>query len=343
MKTTLSRDNRRKCVFPLELTSAGYGRMVFLAGIFSVLLFSGALAGTQAEDLIGGVRPENSLVLTVTDTGSTEVTLSWTNAGTAYDSVRIWYGTAPVPDDSVPALYSFVTLSGLAATVRVQGLTEQITFFFGIQGKRQNLWSDIPAYAKASATTLLVPPEPIVNTMKIFDVTYDTAISKIRVTFKIDNLGFQQRFGFSWIQREPGIAPLPAEFLEPSLNPHIGEIDYTKDLSQVITYEFDPAQASPPLEFASGYYFSGWVSEVGKPWALPTDSSILYYRVPQPMVVPLKIFQGKDIATAFSSQVVLRKVDDVDTKIRLCLEQALPLNGSGLAPVSIAFSLKTTI
>jgi hypothetical protein len=183
----------------------------------------------------------------------------------------------------------------------------------------------------------------ISNTMKIVDVTYDEMSSKMRVTYQIDDLGFQYQIGFSWIMRPQGIAPLPTEFFEPAISPRMGEVVYTDKIGQINTYEFDIANATPLLEYTQGYYFGGWVSKVGEAWALPTDASIFYYTLPQPSVVPVVIFKDTDFVTAFSNWVVLCKVDPIETKVNLQRVDNLPFEGSGLVPVSYAFKIETNI
>jgi hypothetical protein len=250
-------------------------------------------------------RPENSLTLSASKIDALQVTLRWTNsAGTPYDSFRIWYATMPIPDTNPsPSVFSSQGIAGTATTMVIRNLKELTTYYFGIQGARAGIWSDIPAAAMTSATTQKDTALAIPNTMKILDVVYDTATFKIKVTYRIDPLGFQHRVGFSWLQRSQGVPPLPTEFAEPILSPRLGEIAYTDSLGETTTYEFDMANASPALNYATEYYFGGWVSKVAEKWALPTDSSIFYYAIPQPKAVPAVLFKNTDTVTAFNGQI----------------------------------------
>jgi hypothetical protein len=302
----------------------------------------GADTSRQAKLSVIEIRPENSLSLSVSKVDATQVTLSWTNStGTPYDSFRIWYATSPVPDTNPsPSVYSRQGVAGTAVTAVIRNLKELTTYYFGIQGARLGIWSNIPAAAKTVATMPKDTAQSITNTMKIIGVEYDTLTFKIRITYRVDALGFQHRVGFSWLQRSQDAPPLPTEFAEPTSSPRVGEINYIDKLGQVITFEFDPVNTSPILEYGKEYYFGGWVSKVGEKWALPTDSSIFYYAIPQPKAVPAVLFRNTDTVTAFNGQVVLRKVDPMETSVTLRLTEGLSLDSSGLIPVSIAFSLE---
>jgi hypothetical protein len=294
----------------------------------------------KAVSSIGVNRPPNTLTLFTSEVQATQVTLGWTNSGTPYDSFRVWYATTPVPDSNISlTVYSHVTVSGALTATLIRSLKDSTTYFFGIQGQRSGGWSYIPKQAKTSAITPKDTSQAIPNTMRIFAVLYDSVSAKMRIAFRIENLGFQHRFGFTWLQRDSLPRPLPLEFIiEPSSSPQEGEIDFTDKLGQMLTYEFDLANTTPLLEYGKPYYFGGWVSKVNEKWATPTDSSIFYYTIPQPKVVPLRIFPDhSDAAMAFGNQVVLRKVDDVDMSVILRIVDGLPFTGSDLVPVSIAF------
>ena len=299
----------------------------------------------KAESKVGAMRPDNSLALNVNKIDALQVTLSWiNNTGTPYDSFQIWYATTPIPDTNPnPSVYSSLGVAGTATTTLVRNLKELTVYYFGIQGMRGGIWSLIPSTAKNNATTTADTSKAIPNTMKILGVVYDSTTYKIRITFKIDPLGFQHRVGFSWIQRSQGVPPLPQEFAEPVSSPRVGEITYTDSLGKTTIYEFDMANASPAINYGTEYYFGGWVSKVGEKWALPTDTSIVYYAIPQPKTVPAVIFKNTEVVTAFNSQVVLRKVDGVEQSVILRLIEGLPLDVSGLVPVSIAFKLETNV
>jgi hypothetical protein len=300
----------------------------------------------KAESKVGAMRPDNSLSLSVSKTDAIQVTLGWTNgSGTPYDSFQIWYATTPIPEtDPSPSVYSHQVVAGTAATTMIRNLKDLTTYYFGIQGMRAGIWSLIPGAAKAIATTLEDTSKAIPNTMKILEVMYDTSTYKIRITYQIDPLGFQHQVGFTWLQRDSVPRPLSSEFtMEPGGSPRIGEITLNNIPGSAVTYVFDMGNALPALEYAKGYYFGGWVSKVGEKWALPTDSSLFYYAIPQPKTVPVIIFKNTDVVTAFNNQVVLRKVDDIDQTVTLRRIDGLPLEVSGLVPVSMAFSLETTV
>jgi hypothetical protein len=299
----------------------------------------------KATSTIGSKRPANTLKLDASEVRATQVTLSWTNSGTPYDSFRIWYATAEVPDSNIlPSVYSQVTVIGSLTKTIIRNLKEQTTYYFGIQGQQLKVWSNIPAQAKAHTTTEKDTSQAIANTMRILALSYDSAGAKIRITYRIDNLGFpQQCAGFMWTQRDSLPRPLPSVFtVEPSASPRTGEIKYTDIFGSQVTHEFDLWNASPSLEYGKSYYFAGWVSKVGEKWAKPTDSSIFYYTLPQPKVIPVRIFPNTiDMVKAFNNQVVLRKIDQVDLPVTLRIVNDLPLAGSGLVPVSVAFNLET--
>jgi hypothetical protein len=294
---------------------------------------------------VGATRPDNSLTLTATEILAWQVQLGWTNSSaTPYDSFQIWYATTPIPNvDPSPTIYSCQGVSGTVTTTYIRNLKELTTYYFGIQGMRTGIWSIIPAEAKEIATTPQDTSHAITNTMKILGVVYDSSTYKIKITYQINPLGFQHRVGFTWVQRAQAMPPLPEEFPEPVSSPRTGEIDYVSpdDLGKPITYEFNLLDASPALAYATEYYFGGWVSKVGEKWALPTDSSMFYYAIPQPKQVPVVIFKNTDVVTAFNNQVVLRKIHAVDANLTLRLMDGLPLNTAGLVPVSIAFRLET--
>jgi hypothetical protein len=303
----------------------------------------GADTSAQVKIVVIG-RPENTLTLLLAEVGALQVRLTWTNNGEIpYDSFQVWYATTPIPDvDPSPTIYSRQGVSGTLNSVYIRNLKELTAYYFGIQGMYDGIWSLIPAAAKAIATTPTDTSHAIPNTMKILGVEYDTSTFKIRITYQIDPLGFQHRVGFTWVQRSQGIPPLPTEFAEPTSSPRVGEIDYIDKLGQVITFEFDPVNASPALDYGKEYYFSGWVSKVGEKWELPTDSSIFYYAIPQPKAVPAVIFNNNtDTVTAFNGQIVLRKIDPMETSVILRLKEGLSLDSSGLIPVSIAFILES--
>jgi hypothetical protein len=299
----------------------------------------------KAESKVGAMRPDNSLTLSASKIDALQVTLSWiNNTGTPYDSFQIWYATTPIPDTNPsPSVYTSQGAAGTAATALVRNLKELTTYHFGIQGMRAGIWSLIPMTAKTNATTLEDTSKAIPNTMKILGVAYDSNTYKIRITYRIDQLEFQHRVGFSWVQRSQGAPPLPEEFAEPVSSPRVGEITYTDSLGKITIYEFEMASASPALNYAMEYYFGGWVSKVGEKWALPTDTSIFYYAIPQPKVVPAVLFKNTEVVTAFNNQVVLRKVDGVEQPVILRLIDGLPIDVSGLVPVSIAFKLETNV
>ena len=246
----------------------------------------------------------SSLILRPTGITATQVTLAWTNSGSPYDSFRIWYATMPIPDTNPsPSVFSSQGIAGTAVTAVIRNLKELTTYYFGIQGARAGIWSYIPAAAKTSATTQKDTALAIPNTMKILDVIYDTATFKIKVTYRIDPLGFQHRVGFSWLQQSQGVPPLPTEFAEPVSSPRVGEITYTDSPGKTTIYEFDMAKASPALDYGTEYYFGGWVSKIGEKWTQPTDSSIFYYAIPQPKAVPAVLFRNTDTVTAFNGQL----------------------------------------
>jgi hypothetical protein len=302
----------------------------------------------RAESKVGARRPDNSLTLGVGKTDAMQVTLAWTNSSvTPYDSFQIWYATTSIPTttDPSPSIYSRQGAAGTAATTVIRNLKELTTYYFGIQGLRAGIWSLIPVTAQAIATTLEDTSKAIPNTMKILGVVYDTSTYKIRITYQIDPLGFQHQVGFTWLQGDSVPRPLPSEFtMEPSGSPRTGEITLNDVPGSAVTYVFDMGNASPPLEYAKGYYFGGWVSKVGEKWALPTDSSLFYFTIPQPKVVPVIIFKNTDVVTAFNNDVVLRKVVGVEQQVILRLIETLPLDVSGLVKVSnIAFKLETNV
>jgi hypothetical protein len=197
------------------------------------------------------------------------------------------------------------------------------------------------ACTSSVATVSVLPIQMVRNTLKLRNVVYDTVSGRLNLTWYIDTVGFQHAVGITWLQRSRGDPPDGSFFPQPGSAPRVGEIMYTDVLRQEVTYAIDLANVSPPLLYGKEYYFGIWVSKLGEKWSPPTDSSIRYYLIPQPKVVPVVIFKNTDSISAFSGQVILRKVDPVLISVNLRLVEDLPFAGSGLVPVSVAFKLET--
>jgi hypothetical protein len=120
-------------------------------------------------------RTENTLALRATNISGTYVSLTWTNSGAPYDSLRVWYATTPLPDSNIsPTVYSQITLMGASTTEVIGDLTELTTYYFGIQGSLNGIWSNIPSAAKTTATTTAGTSQAIPNTKKKLGVKYYT-------------------------------------------------------------------------------------------------------------------------------------------------------------------------
>ncbi|MBN1129283.1 MAG: immunoglobulin domain-containing protein, partial [Chitinispirillaceae bacterium] len=298
------------------------------------------------SSVIGASRPENTLSLSTTEIGATTVGLAWENTGEPYDSFHVWYATIPIPDSAVsPDIFTLMPVSATENTVMIRGLKEETTYHFGIQGSRVRKWSNITPEARAQAQTLKDTSQAIRNTLKLRGIVYDTLTNMLNLTWYIDTVGFQHAVGITWLPHdENDPPPLPTDFLEPSTSPQIGRIVYNDadELRREVTCSIDLAGALPPLEYAKGYYFGLRVSRVGEKWSLPTDSSMGYYLIPQPKVVPVVIFRNTDVVSAFSGTVVLRKVDNIEVPVNLRLVEGLSPAANGLVQVSpVAFSLET--
>ena len=137
----------------------------------------------DTSDSVGMPRPTNNIALKVNAAIASpdSVGLYW--ARQPVDSVRIWYGLAPVPVSqwNIQGAYSSHTMPGNDTALIVAGLTDSTLYYFGAQVEVKGLWSIVTAPATDSMRTLAAKTGAAPNNAAIDSITFDTTYNRLYV------------------------------------------------------------------------------------------------------------------------------------------------------------------
>ncbi|MBD3391516.1 MAG: DUF2341 domain-containing protein [Chitinivibrionales bacterium] len=238
---------------------AGDLRYVYVAVVLEDA--GGALSSHLLDSTqVGAARPQNTAVLEADNVTPYSVVLSWNTA----DSVRIWYGTQPVPRTYRVSDRDFIAVVPSADTdsVRVRTLNEQTTYFFGLQVFGDGLWSSVTESSSVSITTPKLPAsaDTLENRLRVDAPVFDTATNTITVPVHVDGSG-----GFWHDSLQAGIAYAFGAYPAKDTGLQVIELAET---DTTVTLRLRES-----LRFSTRYYIAAFLREPGAHWAPPSDSA----------------------------------------------------------------------
>ncbi|MBD3320171.1 MAG: PKD domain-containing protein, partial [Chitinivibrionales bacterium] len=238
----------------------------------------------------GNPRPANPVVLHTSALNSETIALSW-SAVANVDSIRIWYGTAAVPEDPPGALSLLTLTPGVTDTVdTATGLNAGTRYYFGLQIRKDGLWSLVTQNSSKSDSTPAADTGSIVNSIEITGALFDTATNRIIITWNVDHFdGISRRYGIN-LDTTTFSLDTPAVWLA---------VDDTVNVDSITLDE-------EALVFDAVYCISMWLKRSGGVPSLPTQNSRDTVITPSYTWQRVTYFT-KDTVRIFNSTVLLWK------------------------------------
>ncbi|MBD3346717.1 MAG: PKD domain-containing protein [Chitinivibrionales bacterium] len=236
---------------------AGESRTLYVRAVLEGknLLYSEDSA--KADFTVGNPRPDNPVVLRATALNSETIRLSWSEIS-GVDSIKIWYGTQEIPEDPPGALTLMTLVPGATDTVdTAEGLNANTRYRFGLQIRKNGLWSLVTQNSSATDSTPAADTGSIVNSIDIVDARFDTSVNQIIITWRVDHYdNIDRRYG---IHLDTSFCSLdtPAVWLPVTDTFNVDSIEFNHD----------------ELVFDALYCISMWLKRSGGAPSLPTDSS----------------------------------------------------------------------
>ena len=252
---------------------------------------------------VGIPRPENDAELIIGTVKPTQVELSWT-VSSLNDSVRIWWGTEPVPLDQYEmdiSKFSFRSLSIMETTTNITGLTEQTDYYFGLQVNKNGLWSYVTSpSSKAARTSEVIDTNDLPNKIRITDLSFSPADNSIQVQWTVDTNGIGD------LPLEAGIVWSTSTYPKNPPSSKMGNTVYMGDTAAGINVLH--LELEQDLVFDTLYYFVIWLRIQDGAWSDPTDSSKSTLRIPPATWQGISYFKASDsMSMALNRTVILQK------------------------------------
>ncbi len=292
---------------------------------------------------VGLDRPINPIVLNGQVKSSSKISLTWNHldsVATGIKAIRILYtAVAPIPQniailDTTP--YQFINPSVSDTAVLVSGLQENTWYYFGMQIKKNGLWSVVTPSASAKDSTTSSAQELDSNTIHITHLYFDTIKNQIKVAWTV--------------------TPIPGADLEVGISYNQGR--YPTDPMSVaqtgigVKFAADSAvvELKEPISFSKNYYIALWErrTDTDGKWTTPTDFSRGVVTTPDFTWQTVRYFtksQNNQADTAFAFNKTIRiMTTQVNAGSDQLVSDVVKIYNpdisqlAGFVPVSIAFS-----
>jgi hypothetical protein len=283
-------------------------------------------------------RPVNKMKLDKSSFGPSFVDLVWNNRGDAVDSVRIWWGLQELPSNAIvdENVFRKTTDAGNLTTKTISALSPSTKYYFGLQVKKNNVWSLFTDSSRTIVTTSEVSDSTKIPNRAIIKDSlcyFDPNTNKIKIFFTLDTAGLSQ-YKLEGCALA-GLSTWPKN--EPSADSKINEISPDSNW-----YELDLKE---DLVFDTTYFVNVWIRNRDGLWA-PPDSAYnkTIVRIPAPKKMAITYFRTADTVYAFGKNVALWRSSGwtsltgsvTDT---LIVKDSL-VNAYGCIQVSLAFKFK---
>ena len=251
---------------------------------------------------VGRTRPVYEGTLTASAVDAKRIALDWEAVESNVDSIVIWYDTTAIARrHDVSAPWAISPSVGTTADT-VTGLSASTTYHFGLQVRREGLWSEVGRVSSASATTRSAQVgDTLLNSLTVTNVSFDSSRNEIVVYFTSDTTGVD--YGITW----------DAHAYPPN--------DRVPGTWTGITNKEDSTRIAlgDKIVFDAFYYVSLWMRGDGGP-VEPTDSSRGEVEIGAPSWQTVTYFDRsapRDTVEAFNGEVVLWKDSLYDPKGRI--------------------------
>jgi hypothetical protein len=302
----------------------------------------------KATLVVVSTQIPNTSKLSIDGATPTQIQLSWTANSVAVDSVRLIYGNlGPVPigpNQTIdPRGYTSVVISGTLTKYVVSGLSENTTYFFGLQFKKGSSYSDVTEASRISGkTSASVIDTTFHNTFKILTVNLDTASNNLVFTGRIDTTGM--KLGASTL--DAGIVWANDTLSAPGAVAIQGQYDIKSQLPNPLNVRCSVNVVQHNLTFGNLYSFRVWLQKTTTGgWVKPTDSSTVSYKIPLPTWQRAEFFpRGVTTVEAFGRDIIFNQTDSTTYQgISVLRRLTLPIDGSGLVRVSQAYGFDAAL
>ncbi|MBD3419981.1 MAG: DUF2341 domain-containing protein [Chitinivibrionales bacterium] len=234
---------------------------------------------------------------------SDQVQLNWEWQGdrAGIDSVRVIYSTDPLPlysEITVPFQSLHITTADTSAII--DNLQRQTTYSFGLQIKKNLLWSNITPDTRVTGTTPdFTNRDTLPNTISITSAQFDSATNQLIINWQVpapyvvsvDSFDYGYKYGLD-----------SAGVVDRATAP-----DSVRDLGALT---FTTRIRPDALVFDTTYFVSLWIKGLDGPWSPPADSSFVKIALPDFtwQVSSFDYTTGKaDTVKAFNDKVWLIK------------------------------------
>jgi len=285
---------------------------------------------------IGWDRPEYTGALDAQATPfGDRIFLFWT--AQPADSVRIWWNKAPIPlihNPSLPLSQAFYPSPQTTIRDTVRNLANKTLYYFGLQIKKDDLWSKITVLSSDTATTAAGDTTMPPNRIKIDSTRFDPERNSMVLLWHI-NLAAMPT-GQSY---QCGVTHTLDASIDTADKP-IVFVPITQNLNstEVILY--------PEITFDTSYTAGLWIRGLGPlgstPAAKPADSSTARIAIPSFTWQEVNIFPVSDIVYAANKKIIMKKIGGfthLDTA-RAYDPGSLPQGFSAVGGITFRFAQK---